>query len=568
MRERRPPRLVVKVLGFSFAVIALVLAAVFVALTWQARERLTRAIVDTLEAGQQRLADLERDRRREQLVRVETLAENPTLKAAVDTWQYEHAAGGPADQLRRTIAVELDKLQARLGVPALSVTDIDGRILASAGPNAGDWPVGSPVGIRTAATPEPVESIVDRGGHVYLATRVPLALGPDVIGQFLLATPLDEAFADALARAAGTDVAVLIAGRVVALSASAPDRAAIEGVRLPVTGTVVIGGEEFVVRRLSAAGDARIYAVASVTAAIRDASAEAAGVLVVVGLGALGLAAMGSLWLARTVSAPIDGLTRTMARMARDRDLAPVGRPDGASREVDALARTFDGLRQALAAAEAESKATYVGVIGSLAAALDARDPYTAGHSERVAALSVATGARLGLDAAALETLRLGALLHDIGKIGVPDAILRKPGTLTDAEFEQIKRHPTLGARILRPLPFLADHLAIVELHHEQPDGGGYPHGLRHDQVPLPARIVHVADAFDAMTTARAHRPGRPVAEAMAELRRGAGRLFDAAVVEAFEAIAPVVPARPAAAAASLVAFRDPVRGSTREQAG
>lgn len=186
-----------------------------------------------------------------------------------------------------------------------------------------------------------------------------------------------------------------------------------------------------------------------------------------------------------------------------------------------------------MASAEAESEAAYLGVIGALAAALDARDPYTAGHSERVARLSVSIGRAMGLPETELEVLHLGALLHDIGKIGVSDLILRKPGTLTGDEFEQIKRHPGLGARILRPLNFLAEHVAIVELHHEQPDGGGYPYGLKGHDIPVPARIVHVADAFDAMTSARAYRPGRPAHEAIAELWHHVGTGFDLEVVQA-----------------------------------
>ena len=166
----------------------------------------------------------------------------------------------------------------------------------------------------------------------------------------------------------------------------------------------------------------------------------------------------------------------------------------------------------------------------ALAAALDARDPYTAGHSERVSTFAVAMGEELKLDAEAMETLRLGALLHDIGKIGVPDEVLRKPGALTAAEFEAIKTHPSAGARILRSIPFLAPHIPIVELHHERPDGLGYPYGLRGDEIPLAARIVHVADAFDAMTSARAYRSGRIPVEAIAELRRCIGTDFDGRV--------------------------------------
>jgi HD-GYP domain-containing protein (c-di-GMP phosphodiesterase class II) len=132
-----------------------------------------------------------------------------------------------------------------------------------------------------------------------------------------------------------------------------------------------------------------------------------------------------------------------------------------------------------------------------------------------------------------------GALLHDIGKIGISDAVLRKPAPLTPAEFEQIKRHPALGARILRQVPFLAPHLSIVELHHERPDGQGYPFGLRGTDIPLAARIVHVADAFDAMTSARAYRPARRALEAIAELQRHSGTHFDPASVDALIAALP-----------------------------
>jgi putative nucleotidyltransferase with HDIG domain len=215
----------------------------------------------------------------------------------------------------------------------------------------------------------------------------------------------------------------------------------------------------------------------------------------------------------------------------------------GSSRELDTLTTAFNELIRSLAAAESETRSAYLGSIRALAAALDARDPYTAGHSERVSSLSVMIGRVMELGAEQLEVLRLGALLHDIGKIGVSDEILRKNGPLTAEEFEQIKRHPGLGARILRQVPFLAPHLPIVELHHERPDGRGYPFGLRGDDIPLEARIVHVADAFDAMTSARAYRAARPASVAFAELERFAGTQFDTACVEALVIAAPSTPA-------------------------
>jgi putative nucleotidyltransferase with HDIG domain len=225
-----------------------------------------------------------------------------------------------------------------------------------------------------------------------------------------------------------------------------------------------------------------------------------------------------------------------MITHARARDAVPLS---GTSRELDQLTTTFNTLLASLASAEAEAEATYLGAVRALAAALDARDPYTAGHSERVSILAVAMGEELKLDPEAKETLRLGALLHDIGKIGVPDEVLRKSGALSVAEFEAIKTHPSAGARILRSIPFLAPHIPIVELHHERPDGLGYPYGLRGDDIPLAARIVHVADAFDAMTSARAYRAGRMPVEAIAELRRCVGSDFDGRSVEALVAALP-----------------------------
>jgi putative nucleotidyltransferase with HDIG domain len=205
----------------------------------------------------------------------------------------------------------------------------------------------------------------------------------------------------------------------------------------------------------------------------------------------------------------------------------------GSSRELDTLTETFNALMASVAQAEAETQSAYTGAIRALATALDARDPYTAGHSDRVSVLSVAICKQLNLPSADVEVVRLGALLHDIGKIGVPDDVLRKPGGLTAAEFDIIKQHPVIGARMLRSVPFLAPHIPIVELHHERPDGRGYPNGLRGDDIPLDARIVHVADAYDAMTSARAYRAARPSAEALRELWRCAGTEFHAEIVAA-----------------------------------
>jgi putative nucleotidyltransferase with HDIG domain len=263
--------------------------------------------------------------------------------------------------------------------------------------------------------------------------------------------------------------------------------------------------------------------------------------LALIGVLGIGLAGIGSYWLARTLSEPIGRLSRSLAAMAASHDVHARLPPTGSSRELDTLTATFNDLMASVALAEAQTEAAYTGSIRALATALDARDPYTAGHSDRVSVLSVAICRQLDMPAADVEVVRLGALLHDIGKIGVPDDVLRKPGALTAAEFDVIKLHPALGARMLRSVPFLAPHIPIVELHHERPDGRGYPFGLRADDIPLDARIVHVADAYDAMTSARAYRSARPPAEALRELWRCAGTEFHADIVAALASALPGV---------------------------
>lgn len=168
----------------------------------------------------------------------------------------------------------------------------------------------------------------------------------------------------------------------------------------------------------------------------------------------------------------------------------------------------------------------------SLATALEARDEYTRGHSQRVCEVSLLIAERLGFGPEALEELRVGTVLHDIGKIGVPDAILNKRGRLTDDEFEIMKTHPVIGYEICRPLALSEGVLMIIRNHHEKLDGSGYPDGLKGGELPLSLRIVCVADAFDAMSSRRPYRGVMDRHTVMSEFSRGAGIQFDPVVVE------------------------------------
>ena len=176
----------------------------------------------------------------------------------------------------------------------------------------------------------------------------------------------------------------------------------------------------------------------------------------------------------------------------------------------------------------------------SLSATVDARDSYTAGHSRRVQQLALAIGRELGLSQAELDLLGHAALFHDIGKLAIPDAILLKPASLTPDEWALMQRHAEEGARIIDRLGFLNDAVPAIRHHHERFDGTGYPDRLRGEEIPLGARIIHVADALDSMLTTRIYRAARPAAEALAELRRAAGTQFCPRCVAALERILPL----------------------------
>jgi putative nucleotidyltransferase with HDIG domain len=179
----------------------------------------------------------------------------------------------------------------------------------------------------------------------------------------------------------------------------------------------------------------------------------------------------------------------------------------------------------------------YRTTLRALTAALEARDSETHGHSERVVNFSLRLGREMGLDAEQMRSLEFGSLLHDIGKIGVPDSILRKPAKLTESEWVKMREHPVHGQRILRGIEFLEGAARVVAQHHEKWDGSGYPLGLRDEEIDLNARIFAVADAFDAITSDRVYRRGRTYEEAAVELNDFAGRQFDPTVVEAFHRV-------------------------------
>lgn len=179
-------------------------------------------------------------------------------------------------------------------------------------------------------------------------------------------------------------------------------------------------------------------------------------------------------------------------------------------------------------------RALLSGVLGALMASLDAKDSYTKGHSERVSLLAKLIARQLGMDENEVELVRMAGMVHDLGKIGVPESVLRKAGKLTDAEFEMIKIHPDVGRKIVQEIPLLFRVIPAVLHHHERWDGRGYPSKLKEESIPFFARILAVADSFDAMCSTRCYSSPLPREKVIEEIRRSQGNQFDPVVVEAF----------------------------------
>jgi putative nucleotidyltransferase with HDIG domain len=547
-RLRRPPGLLIRTVAVTFVTATALLAVIFVVVMLSVRSQVRDTARANLEASQRMFGAIQMREQRAMRLQAGNVAESPTLKAAVDTYAAESRFGSASvqAQLVNTIKEELSKVADRVEADALVVVDSKLNTLAAAGRMAAAWPAGHPVPlVGDSRTLNASDSVAHVGDATFQIVTVPLTLSDgSAIGSLDLATSLDRRFAKQLGDLARTEIAIVSEGRLVASTMSPAVEHEFENA-IPALaegdGTVALHGESHAYRRLFAVRDTDFYALTSIDEAARAATRETTRGLLLIAAGALCLALIASIWIAHQLSEPIGRLSGSLHTIATSRQFDARLPLTGSSQELDTLTETFNALMASVAAAEAETEAAYTAAIRALAAALDARDPYTAGHSERVSVLSVAVGRTLDLSPEDLEILRLGALLHDIGKIGVPDDVLRKPGALTPSEYDTIKQHTVLGARILRTVPFLARHVPIVELHHERPDGNGYPHGLIGDDIPPAARIVHVADAFDAMTNARAYRPGRPASDALRELWNAAGTEFDAEVVAALTRALPGV---------------------------
>jgi HD-GYP domain-containing protein (c-di-GMP phosphodiesterase class II) len=456
------------------------------------------------------------------------IAENPTLKAGLQLLATEP---GARDEARNTVQDQLSEMCDSLGFDFIMVSGVQQEPLAAVVRETGGF---APINLIHLQPPEQGFFSVD--DRIYEVTSVPVHEAGAQVATLTVGSRFDVA-------RFGVPVVLLYKGTVIAAQMRDLAPAQIEKalseclpasdcelriqdqayLSLPIGLTEEPGQQSYALRSLQNVDSAS----AALQAVLRR--------LFLVG-GLMALAAMAGVTVltSRSIARPLRDVAAHLRLSAATGELPEFPDSQGGVQEIRDLTQGFNQAAKAVRDGRERLTRAYVQFVGSLAQALDARDAYTAGHSRRVSEYSCAIAQAMNIPERDLETIRIGALLHDLGKIGISDLVLQKAGRLTQEENELIRQHPVIGRRILENVQGLEAYLGIVELHHENLDGTGYPHGLKGDETPLNARIVKVADAYDAMTSDRPYRCGKGHAEAIAVLRSVCGSEMDPVVVEAF----------------------------------
>lgn len=453
--------------------------------------------------------------------------ENPSLKAGLQL-----LASFPADAgARQTVEDQLQDMCQQMGFDFLMISDSNGAALAGVR-REHDRIAPLPNFIRGSVHgTNGATDLMTIDGLVYQVASVPIDQADENLGILSVGERFDFA--------GFSTPAVLIRDGSILLSsmrgASPPEiGTALRGCGAKAECTVHLGGAEYISLPLDQGGGYVLRSLQNVDAAIAPVQFVLNRVFLISVTGVVLVAFLCSVFSSRSIVKPIAAIISHLRINDATAGLPEFRGAPSSIREIRDLTSSFNHAAAVVREGHDKLQGAYVQFVGSLASALDARDRYTAGHSSRVSELSCATAQALGVAPDELETIRVGALLHDIGKIGISDTVLQKTGWLTPEEFEIIKQHPEIGRRILEGVQGFAPYLAAVELHHENWDGTGYPKGQSGETTPLAARIIHVADAYDAMTTDRPYRRGMSHEQAISTLREYAGRQFDPAIVRAF----------------------------------
>jgi putative nucleotidyltransferase with HDIG domain len=454
------------------------------------------------------------------------MAANPALEAGIQLLSQNPTSA----EARLTVEDQLREICSGLGFDFLIVHGAGEKPLAGVLRRDG----GALDAIDLAALRAPERGYFEAEGQAYQVASVPVNVGIENLGTLSVGERFD--FAEFHTPAVLTRHGVVVVSNIPGI----PERqigAALKHCSPQAECELQLGGETWLSLPVSGiyfGGGYVLRTLQSVDAASAPMQSILREVFIVAGLGAILAALVVGFVSSRSVAEPLADLV-THLRAGEGTGLLPEFPAKLTSvQEIRDLCESFNRAAGAVREGRENLHRAYVQFVESLASALDARDPYTAGHSRRVSEYACAIARSMRYSSADLEEIRIGALLHDIGKIGIADEVLQKPGKLTEEEFAIIQQHPTIGRRILEGVQGFHPYLPVVELHHEDWDGNGYPHGLLAEATPLSARIVHVADAYDAMTSDRPYRRGMGQERAMRILRENSGTQFDPAPVAAF----------------------------------
>jgi len=448
--------------------------------------------------------------------------ENAALKAGIQLL----LSAPDNEEARLTVEDQLDELCSHMGFDLLVLSAPNGKPLAGVVRSAPGL-----AAIPASQLPTVAPGLLSLKGRMFQIASVPVNLGDEDLARLSVGEYFDL-------KQFSAPVALIQGGKVIAASLPGADLQEMERALRPcdakATCDMRIAGAAYLslpVKSVLSGGSYSLRSFQNLDSAMAPIEALLRRTWLTLSVCALLAALAFGVSASRSVARPIASMALRLKTAEKTGLLPRFSGDESTIREVRDLAESFNRAAAAVKESRDQLQNAYVEFVGSLASALDARDRYTAGHSHRVSELSCAIAESMNIDSATLERLRIGALLHDIGKIGVSDEVLRKPGKLTAAEFAVIQLHPLIGRRILEGVHGFAPYLEAVELHHENWDGTGYPHGQRGEQTPIEARIIHVADAYDAMTTHRPYRQAMRRDQALAILCRNAGTQFDPRIV-------------------------------------
>jgi len=516
------------------ATCAVVLVA-FVAIHFAFQAEIKAGVLHSLRQTQHSLEQAHAGRNLRDNMAVAWICGNPALIAAIRRVEQTHSASGSHSRAIKTVQKFARSARDAVQGEAAAVTAANGRVLAIV---PGKGPVSL---LFAAASGAPGSGLRNLGGTLYRVTTTPVRLRRHVIGALSVAARFDFSGLEEFG-----PLVLLHRGRAVYSTFPLPAAQQIQGLEpgcLSDGCELSVNGEDFLAIPVSraAAGSAlgvedQLLSFRPVDAAMGQVTRGFRTRLPLLGVAVVLLTVCLSFLVSQAVSRPLHEL---VARLEQSR---AAGRweadfpEDSPMREVNQLAAAINHAALEVAQSNERLDQASIDFVETLAQALDARDPCTAGHSQRVSDYATAIATAMRLLPCEIETIRVGARLHDIGKIGISDVLLQKAGRLTPEEYETVKLHPQIGRRILERVTAFEPYLPLVELHHEDFDGQGYPYGLKGHETPLAVRVIRVADVFDALTTDRSYRQAIPLDRAYELIASRAGAKFDPDVVRALRA--------------------------------